>query len=248
LGGFLLNDIEYSLPLIIKNSELKEQSIINDVNIIFDTVNNLSSVAYKINTDVLEFILEKGIEYDLIIDPDFKHPIEIKKNNHQKLTISENKSLDSFLSKKQLEMNILGLALIFKNVPEFYIPVRLDNRGRIYCMVDYLNYQGLVFSKGEKIYKYDKQSIDYLKIFGGNCFGNGIDKKSYNERVEWVNNNEEDILNFRNGNLIKKADSKLLFIAFCFEYINYHNSLFSNETSYISHFPIQLDATCNGYQ
>lgn len=255
LGGFLLNDIDYTLPLIIKNSELKEQSSIKDVNIIFDTVNNLSSVGYKINTDVLEFILEKGIEYDLITDPDFKHPIEIKKINQKKLTISENNSLDSFLSKKQLEMNILGLALTFKNVPEFFIPVRIDNRGRVYCICDYLNYQGvelakslLLFSKGEKINKFDKQSIDYLKIFGGNCFGNGINKKSYNDRVEWVNNNEEDILNFRNGKLIKEADSKLLFIAFCFEYVNYHNSLFSNETYYISHFPIQLDATCNGYQ
>jgi DNA-directed RNA polymerase len=39
-----------------------------------------------------------------------------------------------------------------------------------------------------------------------------------------------------------------LFIAFCFEYINYKNSLDNNLTYFISHFPIQLDATCNGYQ
>jgi DNA-directed RNA polymerase len=63
-----------------------------------------------------------------------------------------------------------------------------------------------------------------------------------------VNENHEDILNFRNGKLINESDSKLLFIAFCFEYTNYFNSLFSNETFYISYFPIQLDATCNGYQ
>ena len=152
-------------------------------------------------------------------------------------------------------MNILGLSNIFKNVPEFFIPVRLDNRGRIYCMADYLNYQGielakslLLFSKGEKIIKSNNLSIDYLKLFGANCFGNGVDKKSYNARVKWVNDNEYDILNFRNGKLIKEAESKLLFIAFCFEYSNYHNSLSSNDNFYISYFPIQLDATCNGYQ
>jgi len=44
-------------------------------------------------------------------------------------------------------MNILELALIFKNVPEFYIPVRIDNRGRVYCLVDYLNYQGIKLAK-----------------------------------------------------------------------------------------------------
>lgn len=260
LGGFLLNDKEFVMPLIIKNSELKEQSIIKDQNNIFDMINNLSSVGYKINTAVLEFILEKGLDFGLFTDPNFKHPLEIKKNTagRRKLTFLEEKKLAAFLSIKQLEMNILGLALIFKKVPEFFIPVRIDNRGRVYCMVDYLNYQGielakslLLFSKGEKIKKFDKESIEYLKIFGANCFGNGIDKKSYNDRVEWVNNNEEDILNFRGaggGKLIMEADSKLLFIAFCFEYINYYSSLNSNEDFYISHFPIQLDATCNGYQ
>jgi len=256
LGGFLLNDKEYFLPLIIKNSELKEQSIIKSDNIIYDLVNHLSSVSFKINIPVLEFLLEKGLKYDLFTDPNLKHPLEIKKEEKKKLTMLEKKKLDSYLSRKQLEMNILGLALIFKNVPEFYIPVRIDNRGRVYCLVDYLNYQGielakalLLFGKGEKIYKCDKSSIDYLKIFGANCFGNGIDKKSYIDRVLWVDKHEEEILNFQtNDKLIKKADSKLLFIAFCFEYQKFHNSLLSNETFFISYFPIQLDATCNGYQ
>lgn len=255
LGGYLQNDKEYISPLIIKNSELKEQSHIKNENVIYDTINNLNSVGYKINIPVLEFILEKGLEYELFIDPETQHPLEIKKAQKKKLTLLENKTLDGFLSKKQLEMNILGLALIFKNVPEFFIPVRIDNRGRIYCVADYLNYQGielskslLLFSKGEKINKCDKDSIDYLKIFGANCFGNGIGKKSHNERVEWVNQNETDILDFSNGKLIKEAKSKLLFIAFCFEYQNYHNSLLSTDSFYMSSFPIQLDATCNGYQ
>ena len=255
LGGYLLNDMEYVNSLIIKNSELKEQSYIKDENIIYDAINKLSRVGYTINIDVLEFILEKGLEYDLFLDPNQRHPYEIKKEKNKKLSLLEEKILESYLSRKQLELNIIGLALIFKNVYEFFIPVRMDNRGRIYCMADYLNYQGielakslLLFSKGEKVYKYNKEAIDYLKIFGANCFGNGVNKKSYEDRVEWVNNHENDIINFRNGELIKKADSKLLFIAFCFEYNNYINSLSSNETFYITHFPIQLDATCNGYQ
>jgi DNA-directed RNA polymerase len=157
-------------------------------------VNQISSVGYKINIQVLEFILEKGLDYSLILDPNFKHPLSIKIENGNKLTKLEKSTLESFLSKRQLEMNVLGLALIFKYVPQFYIPVRLDNRGRIYCMVDYLHYQSielakslLLFSKGERIYKNNTQSIDYLKIFGANCYGNGIDKKTYVDRVEWVN-------------------------------------------------------------
>ena len=41
---------------------------------------------------------------------------------------------------------------------EFYIPTRIDNRGRLYANTDYLNYQSselakslLLFSEGEKI-------------------------------------------------------------------------------------------------
>jgi DNA-directed RNA polymerase len=67
----------------------------------------------------------------------------------------------------------------------------MDYRGRIYCMTDYLNYQGselakglLLFSKGEKILKTDKDAINYLKIFGANCFGNKLDKKSFVERIK----------------------------------------------------------------
>lgn len=255
LGGYLLNDKDFIIPIIIKNPNLKEQSEIKEDNVIYDLVNNLSSVGYKINTQVLDFLFEKGLDYGLMLDSNVKHELEIKKDKGKKLTLLETKTLESYLSRKQLEMNIFGLAIIFKNVPEFYIPVRLDNRGRVYCNVDYLHYQGielakslLLFSKGEKIYKNDTKSIEFLKIFGDNCFGNGIDKKSFKDRVEWVNENENEILNFYNGNLISKADSKLLFIAFCFEYLNYHNSLFNMDTFYISHFPIQLDATCNGYQ
>ena len=255
LGGYLLNDKEFINPLIIKNLELKNQSVIKKENIIYKMVNNISGVGYKINNQVLEFILDKGLEYDLFINPEYIHPLQEKQDKGIKLTFLEKKKLDSFLSRKRLEMNIIALAQIFNNVPEFFIPVRIDNRGRLYCMADYLNYQSielakslLLFSKGEQIKKCDNNSIDFLKIFGANCFGNGLDKKSYSDRVDWVNNNEYEILNFRNGKLINKAESKLLFIAFCFEYINYKNSLSNNDTFYISHFPIQLDATCNGYQ
>lgn len=62
--------------------------------------------------------------------------------------------------------------------------VRLDYRGRLYCVVEYLNYQSielakalLLFSNGEKIYLNDDFAIKYLKIYGANCFGNKLEKK-----------------------------------------------------------------------
>ena len=37
-----------------------------------------SSVGYKINIPVLNFILENGLKYNLLSDPNFVHPLEIK--------------------------------------------------------------------------------------------------------------------------------------------------------------------------
>jgi DNA-directed RNA polymerase len=187
LGGYLLNDVHYTSGIIIENRELKTPSLIEINNKIYDMVNNMSAVGYKINISVLDFVLEFGLDYNLVIDPNYIHPLSLK----SKLTILERRELESFQSQQQLEMNILGLALIFRNVPEFFIPVRIDNRGRLYCISDYLNYQSielakalLLFSKEDKISVKNIEAINFLKIFGANCYGRGLDKKSFKDRIK----------------------------------------------------------------
>ena len=64
----------------------------------------------------------------------------------------------------------------------------------------------LLFSKPEIIRKNDQQAIDYLKLYGATCFG--LDKKSANERLEWVDSNIKDIIDFENGVLVQKAKEK----------------------------------------
>jgi DNA-dependent RNA polymerase len=252
LGGYLLNDIEYTDNLILNNWELAvETKILKKKNIIYDMVNNISSVAYKINTQVLDFIINNYKKFNLVIDPDYEHPLTKK----TKLTSYDKKELESFHSKRNLEQNILGIATLFKDIQKFYIPIRLDFRGRLNCISEYLNYQGtelakalLLFSKEEKVKLTNIESINFLKIFGANCFGNKLDKASFLDRINWVDNNINNIENFENGILISKAENKLLFIAFCFEFSNYLNSLKNNLAYFITHLPIQLDASCNGFQ
>lgn len=139
------------------------------------------------------------------------------------------------------------------NLSGFYIPTRIDYRGRLYCDTTYLNYQStelakslLLFANPSKLYKHDRQSIDYLKIYGANCFG--LDKLSFDDRIKWIDENTDDILNFNNGKLLSKSEHKCLFLAFCFEYSKYIQTL-DNDLEYFETFlPIQLDASCNGYQ
>lgn len=250
LGGYLLNDYKTSDKLIIENWELKEPSNIKDVNVVYDLVNNMNSVGYKINKDVLNFIDKYGVDMNLII---YEESPLLNKPNLRKRDKIE---LESYQNKVELQENILGLARVYSQVHEFYLPVRIDNRGRMYCISEYLNYQStelakslLLFSKAEKIKKTDNRAINYLKAFGANCYGNKLDKKSWNERTKWIDDNVKDIINFENGKLISQATNKLLFIAFCFEYNRFLKSLSNIDSTYFdTYLPIQLDATCNGYQ
>lgn len=250
LGGYYLNDVRYTDELIKSKWNLKDTSKIRDKNVIYNLVNNINSVGFKINKDVLDFIYSYDKQYNLLYIDNVEHLL-IK----PKLNKYENIELESFLSKKKLQENILGLAKAYSNIHEFYLPVRLDFRGRVNCVSQYLNYQSselakslLLFSKPEKIIKTNTRALSYLKAYGANCFGNKLDKRSWNERMKWVDDNLGDIINFRNGKLILQSDNKLLFIAFCFEYNRLLQSYNNDNYSFETYLPIRLDATCNGYQ
>ena len=53
--------------IIIKNSRLNKNSIISQKNIIYNTINNMSSVGYKINKPVLDFILLNNDKFNLTL-------------------------------------------------------------------------------------------------------------------------------------------------------------------------------------
>lgn len=68
-------------------------------------------------------------------------------------------------------------------------------------------------------------------------------------KIEWVEKNIPNIINYDNGILLSTAKDKLLFLSFCIEYLRYYDFL-SNETlsEFKTYLPVQLDATCNGFQ
>lgn len=186
-GGYLLNGTEFTDKIILSNWELSSETRLLDKNDICDMVNKISSVPFKINDQVLDFIQLNNEKYNFYTDSKIIHPLSLK----PKLSMKQEKELQAFNSKRNLELNILGLATIFRDVPALFIPVRLDYRGRLYCMPEYLNYQSidlakglLTFSQGESVSLSDSQSISYLKIFGANCYGHKLDKLSFNTRCE----------------------------------------------------------------
>jgi DNA-directed RNA polymerase len=143
LGGYLLNGIDHTDDIILPNWELKTKTQLLVNNDICDMVNYINSVPFKINENVLDFILANNNKYNFFTNTNYSPPLPLK----SKLTKTQATELEAFYSKKILEQNILGLATIFREVPSFYLPVRLDYRGRLYCLTEYLNYQGVELAK-----------------------------------------------------------------------------------------------------
>lgn len=257
LGGYLLNDSEYRKTVIINKPHFKHKSQINSESM-YNMINGVSSTPFCINKVVLDYLNEYGrMNNLLLLDPraglsdDAILRLKSKKNK------SDYREFLSSFSKYDLESHILNIANIYRNYDKLYFPIRLDVRGRIYCTPLYLNYQGselakalLLFSDKSKLYLNDDSSLEYFYSYGANCYGNGVDKQSRVKKVEWVKDNHENIMNFKNNTLLlSKANNKFLFIAFALEYIKIQNVIKEEKDSFVyTQLPIQLDATCNGYQ
>lgn len=186
LGGFLLNDVEVTDDLIIDKANYKEFSTLEKDNVVYDMVNNMNKTPYKVNKEVLDFIRNYGVIFDMVSDISKKHEYDgIKRTKKQE------REYRAHMSKITLEQSIMGIAYAYENIPNMYFPLRSDQRGRIYCEPNYFNYQSnelakslISFSYPGKIKRNDTTAIDYFKAYGTNCYGNGLDKKSLSMRVQ----------------------------------------------------------------
>ena len=88
----------------------------------------------------------------------------------------------------------------------------------------------------------------FLKAYGANCYGGVVSKKNIEDKCRWVDKHEYNIANYDNGILISKASDKILFLSFCIEYKRYVEFIDNENSIEFHNLPIQLDATCNGFQ
>lgn len=135
---------------------------------------------------------------------------------------------------------------------DIYFPVKLDFRGRMYAVPQFLSPQGpdfargmLEFARGEKL---GRSGLKWLKIHTANTFG--VDKVSMEERIAWVDENIDQIKRVAADPLAEtwwhEADAPIQFLSACLDLAAAVSS--PDPTQYVSHLPIMVDGSCNGIQ
>ena len=235
-------------------------------------INKLQKTPWKINSKVLEVqrtIYEKNLSIGMpsserVQIPEFpEHLKDIPKENYTDLQLEEvtmwkELAKSAYGRENQRKGQVLSylrsskLALELSEWDQFYFAYNCDFRGRIYCATSGLSPQGADTAKGLLCFAKDvvlgEEGIKWLAIQGANTYGE--DKCSYEDRVKWIQYNEEfiqrtvqDPVGYRD--FWGSADKPYQFLAFCFEWAT---CSYGRDASATSKIPVGLDGSCNGLQ
>lgn len=268
-GGYLIARTELiRLPHnCYQQLEMVQTTPLQNLYPVLDALNQQQNVAWKINTDVLDVVLEvfrKGGSHKLDI-PELPSNLEPPKSPNSK-TLTNEQKFKFFREKlthrkKQGEMFSLwcdahyrlSLANHFRDRP-FWLPLNLDFRGRAYSLPPHLSHLGNDLGRSLMVFqKKKKLGIDGLTWLKLHCINlTGLKKRDpIRERLLFAEEIMKEILdsadNPLDGNLWwSKSDEPWQTLAICKEIANAIRS--GDPENFESSIPIHQDGTCNGLQ
>lgn len=266
-GGYISSNIR-PLKLVKTRSKAYIEELQNvEMPIVYEAVNALQHTPWQINSQVLEVmstLWEQGSAIaglpprDGLEMPPKPHDIDTNEEAKREWRIQAAKIHTQNLSLmgQRVGFNMaLGIATRYEKFRKIYFPYQLDFRGRIYA-VPHLNPQGadyhkslLRFANGKAL---GEEGWKWLAILGSNLAGN--DKVSLEHRVNWIQDNEDEILAIANDPYSNRGwcgsiggvdiDKPWQFLAFCFEWAGY----VEHGDSFVSKLPVAMDGSCSGIQ
>ena len=213
-GGYFLSRSN----LLRLKSDLVEQRLLvesshpSNMYPIFDSLNTLSACPWKINTQILDilidiFVKDGNKELDVPEHVETKGPKISKMLNN---AVYNKKDYKEFLRKRESEQKIcsemhslwcselyrLSIANMYRN-KVIWFPHSLDFRGRVYPIPPHFNHLGsdiarsiILLAEGRKL---GPNGLDMLKIHLINLTGT-MKKFSITERLEYANSILDDII------------------------------------------------------
>lgn len=268
-GGYLSSNIKPLKLVKTKNKAYLEELSHIDMPIVYEAINAIQRTPWRINWKVLEVmskLWEEGTPLACIPPKDGlplpPKPFDIETNEEARKSYRieaariYRRNL-SILGKRIGFSMTLGLAERYAEYPAIYFPYQLDFRGRIYA-VSYLNPQGpdyqkalIEFAEGKPL---GSEGWKWLAIHGANLAG--YDKVSLEDRIQWVLDNEDEILAIAEDPIANRGwctemggqelhkENPWQFLAFCYEWAGYVRE----GESYVSRIPVAMDGSCSGIQ
>ena len=230
-----------------------------------DALNTIQAVPYTINTRVLEvikYLHTNSIDVEgLPASKDLELPKRTKawdqmdpdEQKAWKIRASRIKLRNRGLkSERVLLLQDLNTAeYLSQHGKSFYTQCNFDWRGRVYPL-PHFNFQRedrvrslFLFASGQPM---TEDGMYWLRVHVANTGDfNKVSKRSFDERVQWVLDNEKLISDIVYNPLEctewHKADKPFMFLAACMEYVD---ALVNPE--YVTRLPISLDGSCSGLQ
>jgi len=241
--------------------------------VVYDAINQVQATAWRINRPVFDILHGVHARGETLGGLPSLEPLALPQRPND---VPFDVALDSLTESQQAAMKIwkadaskvheanarlvskrFALAMTvrvaeqFVDDEEIYFPHQLDFRGRMYPMPSFLTPQAedsakglLMFAEGKAL---GESGAFWLAVHIANLFG--MDKVSFDERVQWVDANEAAILDSAFDPLDGKrfwdtAEKPYQALAACMEWAGYK----VQGNTFVSHLPIALDGSCSGLQ
>ena len=273
-GGYPANTAaRYFNPLVRRHDRVVQRRVSEaladgSMQPVLDALNSLQSVMYKVDVELLEIVkwaFTTGQKVDGI--PPLKDvELPARPDNWDTMTEGQQKLWKRQRSdKRTLNRSYKGQRLVLQQDIEiaewigdkaFSTPMNLDFRGRVYAL-PYFNFQRsdvvrslFRFAEGMTM---NQEGLYWLKVHIANCGDfDKISKASYDERVKWVDENTEWLLEAARKpterlDLWARADQPFCFLAAVREFMAFLDAIASGK-AFTTTLPISFDASASGLQ
>lgn len=265
-GGYLFsqNNIIRIKDSAETNAYLKAASDLGNLDPLYEGLNVLGNTSWTINHEVFDVIShfwntgEKFLDIPPIVeDPDLPtappmnaEPLE--KTEYQRRLRQVMNDAASARSQRCDTNYKLEIARAFLG-EKLYFAHNVDFRGRAYPLSPHFNHLGndmtrslFLFWEGKKV---GAKGLEWLKIHLANLYG--VDKAPLHERVQFVEDNMQHIIESAKNPFDPKAwwrtaEKPWQLLGVCFELKRAYD--LDDPTELVSHIPIHQDGTCNGLQ
>lgn len=266
-GGYLSSHIPPLAMVKVRNKAYLQELASAEMPVVYDAINAIQNTAWQINPEVLAVMNRLWDDSSTLAGLPPRDGIEPPHKPHDISTNDESRRIWRIKSAKVRQRNMsskgsriavnmtLAVANRYAQYANIYFPCQFDFRGRVYSVTT-LSPQGsdttkalIRFANGKPL---GEDGGQWLAYQGANLAGN--DKVSFEERVQWVLDNEETIRAcaqdpYQNTEWCGtiggvEIDSPWQFLAFCFEWEGY--CLHGDE--FVSRIPVAMDGSCSGIQ